>query len=91
MELRAIPVTMPGRAIGKITNSEMTSRPKNRYRATASDARVPRTSAISVATSATVSDVRKACCSPVFLIASPNQCRVNPTGGQDGVVPALKA
>ena len=39
--LRATPVTMPGRAIGRITRKEIVSRPKKRWRATASAARVP--------------------------------------------------
>ena len=30
VEFRAMPVTMPGSAIGRITKNEMVSRPKNR-------------------------------------------------------------
>ena len=48
----ASPVTIPGSAIGRITANVITSRPKNRYRETASDASVPRMSAIAVAPTA---------------------------------------
>src|SRR5207344_1636228 len=37
--LRATPVTIPGRAIGRMTRKEIVSRPKKRCRATASDDR----------------------------------------------------
>ena len=48
-EFRAIPVTMPGRAIGRMSTSEKSWLPKNRNRCTANAAAVPRTSAIPVA------------------------------------------
>ena len=44
-----MPVTMPGRAIGRITMNEIASRPKNRERATAAAAMLPSTSATIVA------------------------------------------
>ncbi len=45
----ARPVMMPGSAIGRITANVTTSRPKKRYRETASEASVPSTSATAVA------------------------------------------
>src|SRR6476469_5146949 len=38
--LIATPVTIPGRAVGRITRKEIVARPKKRWRATASAARV---------------------------------------------------
>ena len=55
----AIPVTMPGSAIGSSTTNEIASRPKNRVRYTAAARRLPITSAINVAIDATVTDSRK--------------------------------
>ena len=51
VELSAIPVTIPGRAIGRMTRNEIVSRPKKRWRATAIEASVPRTRASAVASS----------------------------------------
>ena len=59
--LRAIPVTMPGSAIGKITTNDTASRPKKPWRATANAARLPSTRAIPVAPRAARSDVMSAC------------------------------
>ena len=56
----ASPVTIPGSAIGRMTAKVMTSRPKKRYRATASDASVPSTSAIAVAQSAAMTEILSA-------------------------------
>ncbi len=39
--LRAIPVTMPGRAIGRMTRKEIVSRPKKRKRWTANESERP--------------------------------------------------
>ena len=58
--LSATPVTIPGRAIGRITRNEIVSRPKKRWRATASEARVPSTIAIAVAASPAFSEVSNA-------------------------------
>ena len=51
VELSAMPVTIPGRAIGRITRNEIVSRPKKRWRATAIEASVPRIRASAVARS----------------------------------------
>ena len=56
-ERSAMPVMMPGSAIGSMTSSEIASRPKNRARASAAAAQVPSTQRDSaVATAATLSD-----------------------------------
>ena len=51
VELSAMPVTIPGSAIGRMTRNEIVSRPKNRWRATAIEASVPSSSASAVARS----------------------------------------
>src|SRR5258705_7158564 len=55
-ELSAMPVMMPGSAIGSTSNSEIDSRPKKRKRCSAKAAVVPRISASVVATAAAFSD-----------------------------------
>ena len=52
-ERSAMPVMMPGSAIGRMTSSEMVSRPKNFVRDTAAAQSVPSTSAIAVEIAAT--------------------------------------
>src|SRR3954454_13711003 len=88
---RATPVTIPGRAIGRITRNEIVSRPKKRCRATASEASVPRKSAIAVATSPTLIDVQKASRALLELTASENQSKVTPGGGHSSVLLVLNA
>ncbi len=78
---RATPVTMPGSAIGRITRNEIVSRPKKRWRATASEASVPRTIAIAVAARPALIELKKASRAPSLSIAFPNQSRVRPGGG----------
>src|SRR6187431_2153812 len=80
--LRATPVTMPGRAIGRITRKETVSRPKKRCRATAIEASVPSTSAIAVAAMPALTEVTKASLAASFSNAFENQSRVRPGGGQ---------
>src|SRR3989442_7392787 len=55
-ELSAIPVTTPGRAIGRTSRKVIASRPKKRKRLTAVAAAVPSTSATAVATPAALSE-----------------------------------
>ena len=88
---RATPVTMPGRAIGRMTRNEIVSRPKNRKRATAREASEPRISARTVATAATSSEVKKASRAPLLVIASPTQSVVSPGGGHSSALLVLKA
>src|ERR1700709_128878 len=89
--LIATPVPLPGRAIGRITRKEMVSRPKKRWRATASEARVPSSSAIAVATTPAFSEVKKASRAASFWKAWENQWVVQPGGGQARILLELKA
>ena len=80
-ELRAMPVTIPGSAIGSTSRNEIVSRPKKRKRETPKAAIEPSTSAIPVAVRPTRteshSDVRTS-----GVHAAWNQCVVNPGIGQ---------
>src|SRR6478735_5743018 len=89
--LIAMPVTIPGRAIGRITRKEIVSRPKKRWRATASEASVPSTSAIAVARSPAFSEVKNASRAASFLNACENQWVVQLGGGQARILLELKA
>ncbi|MNN75467.1 hypothetical protein D3C81_1917730 [compost metagenome] len=81
-ESRAIPVMMPGRAIGRISISEMPSLPKKLRRYSAAEARVPSTRAINVARQATCSDSLMDSSTSGRAKATANQLRVNPLGGK---------
>src|SRR4051794_26192980 len=59
-EFSAIPVMIPGSASGRMSISEIVSRPKNRKRCTAKDASEPRTSAIAVASRPALTDSHSA-------------------------------
>src|SRR3954468_14526165 len=80
-EFRAIPVTMPGSAIGSTSRNDTASRPKKRKRATPNAAAEPSTSAIPVAMRPTRtdshSDVRTS-----DVHAARNQCIVYAGIGQ---------
>ena len=89
--LRATPVTIPGRAIGRMTRKEIVSRPKKRWRATASEARVPSTIAIVVAATPALSEVRKASRTDSFSNACGEPVVVKPGGGQARILLELKA
>ena len=52
---------IPGSAIGRMTMNEIVSRPKKRYRETASESSVPRTIATSVARNAACTESQSAC------------------------------
>ena len=56
-----MPVMIPGRAIGRITRSDIVSRPKKRVWLTAAAQSVPSTSAIIVEIEATRTDSHRAC------------------------------
>ena len=82
----AIPVTMPGKAIGSNNRKEMDSRPKKLLRYTAAAANVPKIRAAAVATLATCNDnvrerQRSARCN-----ATPNHLVVKPGNGKVYVV-----
>ncbi len=73
VSLIAIPVTIPGSAIGMMTRNEIVSRPKKRWRETASEASVPSTIAIAVAAQAALIEVTNASRAPEFSTAFWNQ------------------
>src|SRR3954447_22848519 len=78
----AIPVMIPGSAIGSTNRSETDSRPKKRARDSAAPASVPKTSASSVAMSATFRDSQSGGhISGRSYHAAWNQRVVNPGGG----------
>jgi hypothetical protein len=83
--LSAMPVTMPGRAIGRMISSETTLRPKNRVRRSARPARIPSRSAIAVARRATSMLTSSACRAPALCHATFHQWSVSPLGGQVNV------
>ena len=87
----AMPVTMPGSAIGSSTRNEIVLRPKKRWRETAIAARVPSTIAIAVAPSPALSEVQRASRTPVLSKAFPNHSSVRPSIGQDCERDSLKA
>jgi len=80
-ERKAIPVIMPGSAIGKITKSEMVSRPKNLDLETAAAQSVPRTSAITVEIDATLTDNPNASQTSDLPQVTANHFKVSPGGG----------
>src|SRR5215475_14554423 len=88
---KATPVTMPGRAIGSTTRKEVVSRPKNLRRPTAREIRVPRTIAISIATTPASIEVTSASRALSDSKALPNQLKVNPGGGHLRMRLELKA
>src|SRR5690349_14732302 len=80
-DLSEIPVMMPGSAIGRITSSEMVSRPKNRVPETAAAHSVPSTSAISVEIDATCTESVSACQTSGRFHVTSNHLSVSPGGG----------
>src|SRR6476659_1512140 len=89
--LRATPVTIPGRAIGRITRNETVSRPKKRWRPTAIAARVPRTIAIAVAATPALIEVSRASRADSLSNAFVNHSKVQPGGGHLRILLELKA
>ena len=77
-----MPVTMPGSAMGRMSSSEMTSRPKNFARASAAAASVPSTSAVAVLHTATLNESRIAAQTSSRSQATANHCVVNAGGGK---------
>ncbi|MNF69101.1 hypothetical protein D3C84_509750 [compost metagenome] len=78
---------MPGRAMGRISISEMPSLPKKSRRYRAAAARVPRIMAMAVARQATCADRVIASSTSGRARATLNQFRVKPRGGK--LKPAL--
>ena len=81
-ERSAIPVMMPGSAIGRMTSSDTASRPKNFAPDTAAAHSVPRISASSVEIAATCNDSVSAGQMSAASQATPNHLSVSPGGGQ---------
>src|SRR5512143_758424 len=82
-ERSAMPVMMPGSAIGRMTRNEIASRPKKWKRLTAAAANVPNTMAMAVAKSATSNDiVNGPQISGRAVKATRNQSRVRAGGGK---------
>ncbi|MCY1443349.1 hypothetical protein D9M71_597590 [compost metagenome] len=79
---RAMPVMMPGRAMGRISISEMLSLPKKSRRYSAPAARVPRIMAISVATQAILTDSQMASSTSLRWATMANHFRVKPCSGK---------
>src|SRR4051794_20627246 len=80
-ERSEMPVMIPGSAIGRITSSEMVSRPKNRVPETAAAQSVPSTSAIRVEIDATCTDSVSACQTSARFQVTSNHFSVSPGGG----------
>ena len=87
----AMPVTMPGRASGRMTRNEIVSRPKNLWRETAKAARVPRTRAIAVAPSPAFTEMPMASRTPGLWKALSNQSSVTPSIGHVWILRELNA
>ena len=90
-ESRAIPVTMPGSAIGSTKSSEIAFLPKNRNRESAKAMQVPRRSASAAARRPTVSECTSASRANWSPHASRNQCVVKSDTGQVGILDAPNA
>ena len=87
----AMPVTIPGSAIGRMTRNEIASRPKKRYRETAIAASDPSTSAIRVAPRAAFKETSNASRTPGLSIARPNHFVVSPSSGHTSERRSLNA
>src|SRR5689334_12711423 len=80
--LRARPVTMPGRAIGRTSDNENASRPKNENRWIANAASEPRTTAARLDRTATWTDSPIASRTDGLSQAEPNHSVLNTRMGQ---------
>jgi len=80
--LSAIPVTIPGRAIGKTNSREIVLRPKKSYLVIAAAASEPKTRAIEVAIRAVTTERNTASLIPSFAAAFVHHSVVKPVGGQ---------
>ncbi len=81
-ERMAIPVTIPGKASGRMSMKEIASFPKKSVRYTADAARVPRIKAAAVASSATRMDRLNASCISGLARACGIHRSVKPGGGK---------
>jgi hypothetical protein len=78
---KAMPVTMPGSAMGNTNNTVSASRPRKVLRASANAASVPRIMASVVAQAATPNDSDRLCQMSGREKATPNHFSVRPGGG----------
>src|ERR687887_494019 len=90
-ELSAIPVTTPGRAIGRTSRNVIVSRPKKRKRVTAVAAAVPSTKAMAVARPAAFNERTSASRASWFSQAERNHLVLKPAIGQLWMFDALNA
>src|SRR5436190_19432742 len=81
-EFRAIPVMIPGSAIGSTRRNDTDSRPEKRKRASAKAAAEPSSSAAPVARAPASSESLTAVLTAAACQATWNQCAVNPGIGQ---------
>src|SRR3954451_4156798 len=91
LAFRARPVTIPGRAIGRTSDRENASRPKNENRWIANAAREPSTTAARLENRATWTDRPIASRTDGFSHADPNHCVLNSRIGYTWIRWALKA
>ena len=87
----AMPVMMPGSAIGRTSANDTVSRPKNRKRCTANEARVPSTTATAAATSPILIEFSRPSRIPFAFHATSNHFVVKPVGGHACATLVLKA
>src|SRR6478735_9157631 len=80
--LSAMPVMIPGSAIGRMTRRFTALRPKNSNRCRASERSVPSTREMAVATTATCTLVSTAAIAPWLWNALTHHSSVKPGGGQ---------
>src|SRR3981081_126895 len=81
-EFSAIPVMIPGSAIGSTSTSDTASRPKKRKRSTANAAIVPSTIAIAVASSPARTESQSAWRTSALCHVDENQRVESPDSGQ---------
>jgi len=80
-ERSEMPVMMPGKAMGRMTSSEIASRPKNFEPETAAAQSVPSTSAMPVEMAATCTESFSASHTSGRFHVTANHCSVRPGGG----------
>src|SRR5579864_9403227 len=90
-EFRAMPVMIPGSAIGSTKRNETASRPKKRKRCTPKAAAEPSRIALPVAIPPALSESQSACCMFGSWIAGENHFQESPAIGQLCTFEELKA
>src|SRR6266581_7242021 len=90
-EFSAIPVMIPGSAIGSTTTNETTSRPKKRKRSTAKASAEPSSMAIAVAANPALTESSSEARTSGFRQVSENHLSDNPGIGQLWMLEGLNA